>query len=303
MPAGRRVARVPLDALPAFSPVPLLQALLGIAGLSMLVWLGAVALVWGRQERLIFRPDARPLGPVPPGLAASRFALERLRTADGLDLQFWAAPPLPGYPVLVVFHGNVGNAADRSPLLAPFAEAGHGMVLAEYRGYAGNPGTPSETGFLEDARAYLDWVAAAWGEAAPILCGESIGSGVAVRMAKERPARALVLDAPYTSMADLAAAMYRWLPARALLRHRFDSMACLPEVRVPLLVLHGEADDLIPPDHGRRVAAAAGGPAEFLLLPGVGHPVLGNDPAGRGAAAVRRFLGAFSPPLDAGAGT
>jgi uncharacterized protein len=104
-------------------------------------------------------------------------------------------------------------------------------------------------------------------------------------------------------MADLAAAMYRWLPARALLRHRFDSMACLPEVRVPLLVLHGEADDLIPPDHGRRVAAAAGGPAEFLLLPGVGHPVLGNDPAGRGAAAVRRFLGAFSPPLDAGAGT
>jgi fermentation-respiration switch protein FrsA (DUF1100 family) len=236
-------------------------------------------------------------------LAALRFRPARLTTGDGLELAFWAAEPLPGYATLVVFHGNVGNAADRAPLLMPFANAGYGVVLAEYRGYAGNPGRPSEAGFLQDARAYLDWVATAWRETTPILCGESIGSGVAVRMASERPVRAVVLDAPYTSIADLAAAMYRWLPARALLRHPFDNLSCLPSVRVPLLVLHGEADDLIPPEHGRQVAAAAGGPAEFLLLPGVGHPVLGTDRAGHGAEAVWRFLGQLSPAPDARTGT
>ncbi len=254
------------------------------------VWLCAVAAVWHRQERLIFHPDARPLGEMPPTLVAARFRPARVSTADGLELCFWAAEPLPGWPTLVVFHGRAGNAADRAPLLVPFAEVGYGVVLAEYRGYGGNPGAPSEAGFLLDARAHLDSVAAAWGETAPVVCGESIGSGVAVMVAAERPVRALVLDAPYTSVADLAAAMYRWLPARRLLRHHFDSLSRLPAVRAPLLVLHGEADDMIPPEHGRRVAAAAGGRAEFVLLPGAGHPALMDDPAGRGTEAVRRFL-------------
>lgn len=261
-----------------------------LAGVLAGLWLCAVAAVWHRQERLIFCPDPRPLGPLPPALAAVRFRPARVSTADGLDLSFWAAEPLPGWPTLVVFHGRAGNAADRAPLLAPFAEAGYGVVLAEYRGYGGNPGTPSETGFLLDARAHLDWLAAAWGETAPVVCGESIGSGVAVAVAAERPVRALVLDAPYTSVADLAAAMYRWLPARRLLRHHFDSLSRLPGVRAPLLVLHGDADDMIPHEHGRRVAAAAGGRAQFVLLRGAGHPALRDDPAGRGMEAVERFL-------------
>ena len=261
-----------------------------LAGTLVGLWLCAVAAVWHRQERLIFRPDPRPLGALPPALAAARFRPARVSTADGLDLSFWAAEPLPGWPTLVVFHGRAGNAADRAPLLVPFAEAGYGVVLAEYRGYGGNPGRPSEAGFLLDARAHLDWVAAAWGETAPVVCGESIGSGVAVAVAAERPVRALVLDAPYTSVADLAAAMYRWLPARRLLRHHFDSLSRLPAVRAPLLVLHGDADGVIPPEHGRRVAAAAGGRAEFVLLRGAGHPALMDDPAGRGMDAVERFL-------------
>jgi pimeloyl-ACP methyl ester carboxylesterase len=265
-----------------------------LAAILATLWMGAVAAVWHRQDRLIFRPDPRPLGALPPALAAARFRPARVSTADGLGLSFWAAEPLPGWPTLVVFHGRSGNAADRAPLLLPFAEAGYGVVLAEYRGYGGNPGAPSEAGFLLDARAHLDWVAAAWGERAPVVCGESIGSGVAVMVAAERPVRALVLDAPYTSVADLAAAMYRWLPARRLLRHHFDSISRLPAVRAPVLVLHGDADALIPPEHGRRVAAAAGGRSEFVLLRGAGHPALADDPAGRGMDAVERFLADLS---------
>lgn len=265
-----------------------------VAGLLAVLWICAAAAVWHKQDRLIFRPDPRPLGALPPQLAAARFREARVTTEDGLDLGFWAAEPLPGWPTLVVFHGRAGNAADRAPLVAPFAEAGYGVVLAEYRGYGGNPGAPSEAGFLLDARAHLDWLAAAWGETAPVVCGESIGSGVAVMVAAERPVRALVLDAPYTSVADLAAAMYRWLPARRLLRHHFDSISRLPGVRVPVLVLHGDADDIIPHEHGRRVAAAAGGRAEFVLLRGAGHPVLKEDPAGRGMREVERFLADLS---------
>lgn len=288
------------DAFSTLGPRSLLDGMLALALVAAVLWLCAVAAVWGRQEKLIFRPDARPLGEVPADLAAVRFRQAQLRTRDGLELAFWAAEPLPGMPTLLLFHGNAGNAADRAPPLAPFAAAGYGVVLAEYRGYARNPGYPSEAGFLRDARAYLGWVATAWQETSPILCGESIGSGVAVRMATEHPVRAVVLDAPYTSVADLAAATYRWLPVRTLLRHPFDNLSCLPSVRAPLLVLHGAADSLIPPDHGRRVAAAAGGPAEFVLLPNIGHPVLGNDLAGNGAAAVRSFL--MRLPLVANAG-
>jgi pimeloyl-ACP methyl ester carboxylesterase len=114
-------------------------------------------------------------------------------------------------------------------------------------------------------------------------------------MAAERSVRAVVLDAPYTSVADLAAAMYRWMPARALLRHPFDSLSRLPSVRVPVLVLHGEADPLIPAEHGRRVAATVGGPTELVLLPGVGHPMLLGDTDGRGIEALRRFLARLAP--------
>ena len=197
------------------APRSLLDGVLALVLLAVVLWLCAVATIWGRQEKLIFRPDARPLGEVPADLAAVRFRQARLRTRDGLELAFWAAAPLPGMPTLLLFHGTAGNAADRAPPLAPFAAAGYGVVLAEYRGYADNPGLPSEAGFLRDARAYLGWVAATWQDPSPILCGESIGSGVAVRMAMEHPVRAVVLDAPYTSVADLAAAMYRWLPARS----------------------------------------------------------------------------------------
>jgi fermentation-respiration switch protein FrsA (DUF1100 family) len=236
---------VSFETLSAASP---LQAALFLAASAALVWLCAATVVWASQERIIFRPDARRIGEVPPRFARARLRLTQVTTPDGLELTFWAADPLPGRPTLVVFHGNAGNAADRAPLLAPFAEAGYGLVLAEYRGYGGNPGCPSEAGFLADARAYLDWVAAAWGDASP-----------------------------------------------ALVRHPFDNLSRLPSVRAPLLVLHGEDDPLIPAEHGRRVVAAAGGPAELVLLRGVGHPVLLEDTEGRGIEAVRCFLIRLTP--------
>jgi hypothetical protein len=123
---------VPSDAFSTLGPRSLLDGMLALTLVAAVLWLCAVATVWGRQERLIFRPDARPLGEVPADLAEVRFRQARLRTRDGLELTFWAAEPLPGMPTLLLFHGNAGNAADRAPPLVPFAAAGYGVVLAEY---------------------------------------------------------------------------------------------------------------------------------------------------------------------------
>ncbi|WP_376098940.1 alpha/beta hydrolase [Roseomonas sp. CCTCC AB2023176] len=269
----------------------LLTLVLGLAGL----WLLCAAFLWAAQERLIFYPDARPLA-VPR--EAESFRLERLTTADGVALGFLAAPPAPGRPVIVLFHGNAGNAADRVALLRPVTAAGYGLVLAEYRGYGGNPGAPSEAGFLADARAHLDWAAARWPDAPLILWGESIGTGVATRMAAERPASGLILDAPYTSVAALAARTAPFLPVRLFLRHPFDSLANVAAIRAPVLLLHGEADGVIPVAQGRRMAAAiaeAGGRVETVVLPGVGHPALYADASGRAMAAVLAFLARLTP--------
>lgn len=272
------------------------RLLLWTALAAAVLWLLVTLAVWAAQERLIFLPDARPLAATRARLdPAGRFAVERVVTADGLALAFVAAAPAaPGNPVIVVFHGNAGNAADRIPFLGALAAGGgYGLVVAGYRGYGGNPGAPSEAGFIADARAHLDWTAARWPDSPVVLLGESIGSGVATRVAEERgeAIAALILDAPYTSVADLAAAQFPWLPVRVLLRHPFDSLSRLAAVRAPILVLHGEADTIIPAAHGRRIVAAVeGGRARGVFLPGAGHPTLYTDREGRALAALRAFL-------------
>ena len=263
---------------------------LTIAGFGLaLLWLGTVGLLWIYQERFLFFPDGRPLG-LPP--AGGAFRLEEVETADALRLQFWAAPPADGKPAIVFFHGTAGNAADRAAQVAPVVRAGYGVVLAEYRGYGGNPGTPSEAGFDTDAQAYLNWVAQNWQAPAPIVWGESLGTGVAVWAAASAPTSGLVLDAPFTSVVSLAAQKFPWVPVGALLRHRFDSLSRMKNILVPVLVFHGEADTIIPVEEGRRMLAAAIGPARGLFLPGVGHTGLFRDTSGRAMAALMAFLAA-----------
>lgn len=286
---------------------------LSLALAALALYATAAAALWAGQERLLFLPDARPLAASAEALGPERlgrFRAERLATADGLDLAFLAAPPTrPGAAVVVVFHGNAGNAADRAPILAPVAAAGHGVVLAGYRGYGGNPGSPSEAGFAEDARATFTWAAERWPGAPLVPWGESLGTGVAARVAEERqaagtPVAGVVLDSPYTAVADLAAAMFPWLPTRALLRHPFESASRLAAAEAPVLVVHGEEDRVIPASHGRAVAAAraaAGRRTEALFLPGVGHPAFALDRSGRAMAAALRLLDAVAPPPPAAA--
>jgi uncharacterized protein len=257
--------------------------------LTLLAVLAAVPLafgagLWALQERLIFLPDSRPLAASPP------FRIETLATPDGLSLRFLAAEAGPGAPVILHLHGNGGQAGDRAAAMAPFVAAGFSVVLAGYRGYGGNPGTPSEQGLATDAAAHLAWARARHPAAPLVIWGESLGTGLATRLAEGRADVAgLVLESPFTSVADIAAAQYPWLPTRALLRHPFESLSRLPAIAAPVLVVHAEGDRVVPPEQGRRMAAAARD-GRLLMLPGWAHPPVLNDPTGRAAPAVRGFL-------------
>lgn len=154
---------------------------------------------------------------------------------------------------------------------------------------------PSEAGLYEDARAYMR-LASGRGGPPPVAWGESLGTGVATLSASEFPVSGLVLDAPYASVAEVAQGAFPLAPASLLIRHPFDSIARMPAVTAPTLVLHGEADTLIPPRHGRRMLAAAGGPSRGLFLPGVGHTALDGDPSGRATGAALDFLADLPAP-------
>ncbi|MBW6397453.1 alpha/beta hydrolase [Roseomonas sp. HJA6] len=258
-----------LSALAILAALPLL---LGIA-----LWLG--------QERLIFFPDAREIT-APPG-----WDRVTVRSPDGTDLAALVARGAPDRPILLHFHGNGGNAGDRTDLSYILRNAGYTVVLAEYRGYGGTPGRPGEAAFATDAAAILAWLRQTFPDAKLVLWGESLGTAVVTRLAAGREDIAgLILESPFTSVADLAAATYPWLPARLLLRHRFESLAHLPAIAAPILLVASAEDRLTPPDHARRMAAAAPR-AQLLMLPGAAHPAVLNDPSGAAIRAVVGFVG------------
>lgn len=215
-----------------------------------------------------------------------------LRTADGLEILGWWVPPADGAaPVLLYLHGNGGSLAHRAPRLAAFAARGWGVLMVAWRGYGGNPGAPSEAGLLRDAEAGLAALAVR-GIAAPRIAiwGESLGTGPAIRLAAENPGRvgAALLEAPYTSLLDLARLHYPLLPARWLLRDRYDSLARIGTVGVPVLVMCGARDTLIPAALSRRLAAAASPPAAIWEAPEGGHENLAAHGAIEAAAAFLR---------------
>ena len=197
-------------------------------------------------------------------------------------------PPPDGRPVVAYFHGNGGHIGYRAERLRWFARAGYGVLMAEYRGYGGNAGTPNEAGLSMDAIAALDFLEAAGIPTHRIvLYGESLGSGVAVPLAAQRQVAALILEAPFTSVAELAQYHYSFMPAAALVRDRFDSAARIGEVNAPILILHGNRDRVVPVRFGRALFDAAREPKEFWIAPEGGHENLALFGA---FDAVRSFL-------------
>jgi hypothetical protein len=268
-----------------------------------------VGLLWSQQRRLIYLPAPRA---VPPAAAVLPGAEEvSFPTADGLRLAGWfvpaAGPPGRGgrgrSPAVLVCNGNGGNRSLRAPLAAALARAGLAVLLFDYRGYAANPGHPTEAGLAADARAALAYLAAR-PEVDParlVYFGESLGAAVALRLAVERPPAALVLRSPFASLAEVGRLHYPWLPVSLLLADRYDSLGRVGGLAAPLLVVAGERDRIVPASHSRRLFDAAPQPKRLVLLPGADHNDL-DLLAGPGLLAeVLAFLGQV-PALAASGG-
>jgi uncharacterized protein len=246
---------------------------------------------WAFQRQLVYFPDTSRAGSAEHVLPRGRDVV--LRTSDGLELGAWLAAADPrrdsGWAV-VVLPGNGGNRAGRAGLARLLSDDGFTVLLVDYRGYGGNPGEPSEEGLARDADAAVAFLEQqGYGAGRMVYLGESLGTGVAAALARRHPPAGMVLRSPFTELADVGTHHYPWLPVRLLLRDRFPVVEHVRAGRVPLTVVRGSADEVVPTHLSAEVAAAAPVLVEERVLPGVGH----NDPAMFGpqvARAVRRLV-------------
>lgn len=245
-------------------------------------YIGFLVLVYFGQRYLQYYPDrSRPGTPAANGLKEMQEL--RVRTEDGLDLLAWFAPPKKkNGKVIVFYHGNAGNIADRASKARHFLDAGYGVYLCEYRGYGGNKGFISEEGLYRDARAALKWLEAnGYAPAQWIIYGESLGSGVAVQMAAEFQPKILILESAFGTAVDIAKKAYFWLPVGFLMKDRYESINKIKAVKSSLLMIHGSKDELVPYGLGKKLYDAANHPKEFITIDGGGHNDLYDHHAGR----------------------
>jgi fermentation-respiration switch protein FrsA (DUF1100 family) len=211
---------------------------------------------------------------VPPTQANANTAFGEITvtTADNLKLKAWYAPASSKSLTVVFFHGNGDSLYGAAQVAEPYIEAGYGFFAVEYRGYSGLPGKPTEAGLYSDGRACIQALIARG--VVPhhiVLYGHSLGTGVAIQMAREFPVGGLMLLAPYLSIPSLAQIHYPFLPAKLLVLDRFENEEKIAQIRVPVLMASGAADELIPPSQGVRLFSLANEPKEYHSLQGRGH--------------------------------
>jgi uncharacterized protein len=248
----------------------MIAALRCILAVAALAYVGIALYMYVQQRNLQYFPSNSGSSPQAAGLKG--VSEETIATPDGERIVAWYAPAPPGMPTVLFFHGNGGELGDRAERLGYYTSRGLGALFVSFRGYGKSTGSISENGLVADALSAHNWLLARGIEPKEIaVVGESLGTGVAVQLAAQRRIGALALEAPYTSAADVAAKIYWWLPVRLLMKDTFHSREYIAKVNVPLLIQHGDADEVIPADHGRKLFAMANKPKELVIMPGEGH--------------------------------
>lgn len=254
--------------------------LLGVA-----VYAVAVLALYLGQRLLMYRPETIRTPPAEAGLPQAEELW--LSTEDGERLVAWHIPPRDGRPVVLYLHGNGGALRHRADRFAAMTADGTGLLAVSYRGFGGSTGAPDEAGLLRDAAAAHAFLADRYGAGRIAVFGESLGTGVAVLLAAGRPVGRLILQAPYTSTADVARLAYPFVPIGLLMKDQFRADLRAADVTVPTMVLHGTADTVIPIAFGERLYAAFRTPKRFVRVAGAGHEDLDAYDV---LAEVRAFL-------------
>ena len=246
-----------------------------LAALALVLYLAGLALLFFFQRSFLF-PIPQKIRTSPEAAGFPEAEEHLLTTADGEKIIVWHIPAKPGHAVILYFPGNGDFLAGSVSRFRAMTSDGTGLVAMSYRGYAGSTGQPSEQGLLLDAAAAYAFTSARYSAARIAVWGFSLGSGVAVALAAEQPVGRLVLEAPYTSTADVAALQFRMAPIRWLMRDQFHSDERIGRVKAPLLIMHGERDHTIPVAFGERLFALAHEPKQFVRFPEGSHADLDN---------------------------
>jgi pimeloyl-ACP methyl ester carboxylesterase len=265
-----------------------------VAGL-VIAYVALAALAWLFQDRLAFpAPRAALPDPARAGMAGGRVETLQLLMKDGTQLAGWFVPPadtsLPSGrgPGLLWFYGNGENIAAIWPVLKEFQPPGVALMVVDYPGYGASGGRTTEHGVYEAADLAYAALASRVARAQIFVYGRSLGTAVATRVAATHPVRGLILESPFTSARDMGRRHYAFFPV-FLMRIELDNLSQIKRASCPVLVFHGSTDRLVPIEMGRRVAAAAPGPVEFVTIEGAGH----NETYEIGGRAYRDKLWAF----------
>ena len=262
--------------------------------MSALAWLiviaaagyaGVLLLMYVFQRAMMYFPDPRRIAPAQAGLPQADEVT--LTSSDGEKLIAWYVPARGDKPLVIYFQGNAEGLLARAGRFAWMIADGDGLLALNYRGFGGSSGKPTEDGLIRDATAAYEFARARYPAKRIVLFGESLGTAVAVALAAGHEIGALILDAPFTSAADVGAAAYPFAPVRRLMKDKFRSDERIGRVAAPLLVLHGDADRIVPSRFGEALFALAREPKRLVRFPQGGHVNLDDYGA---VPVVRAFL-------------
>lgn len=254
-----------------------------VAALLAVIYGMAVAVMYAYQRALLYpAPETVRTAPAAAGLPEAQEVI--LDTKDGTKIILWHVPPKDGKPVVLFFHGNGEVLAWRVPFFRDVISDGTGLVALSYRGYGGSTGQPTERNLLNDGMMAYEFAASLYAPERIVPWGYSLGTGVAVVVAANRPVGKLILEAPYTSIVELAASKFPFLPVRWLMLDHYRSDQRIVSVKAPVLILHGEKDSVVPVELGRRLFALASEPKRFVAFPQGTHV----DLDAQGATAVAK---------------
>jgi uncharacterized protein len=244
-----------------------------------------VAFLYLAQRQFVFHPQSAHPSPAAAGLPEAEETV--IDTADGARVVVWQVPPRGEKPVVIYFHGNAEIVASRAKRHRQLTADGIGLVALSYRGYMSSIGSPTEDGLLHDAEAAYRLTTSRFPSSPVVLWGHSLGSGVAVALASRHPVAKVILEAPFSSIADVAAGVFPFVPVRWLMHDQFRSDQRIGAVRAPLLIMHGVRDWVVPIALGERLFALAHEPKRLVRFPDGGHDDLDQYGA---IAEVQRFI-------------
>ena len=254
----------------------LVKAAIVVGGVAVVAYLAALIWLNAHQREFIYFPGRAHVPPSRVNL--DEFQAVEIRTPDGERLVgWWKPPPRAGEGVVLYLHGNGSDLTDRAPRFRDLGQQGFGVLGVDWRGYGGSTGKPSETGLNTDALAAYDWIRTRLPGAKVAVFGESLGTGPSIYLATQRPVAGVLIDSGYASILRLANQQLPLIPNSWLLDDTFKAEDRVAHINAPLLMVHCDADDVIPIAEGRRLLAAAREPKEMVVLHGCGHVETWNE--------------------------